>query len=185
MPTTNALTTGVVTRGWYGDSDRYNFEVAIPITSSTQAYASVPFVLPPRCQVIWASLANGSTMTYNGTDATNTANAAALVAYTAATNATQPTTGSTSASSALILRGSTSTSANSVVFAGTALNAAAAVNTTSSDQYLFLMPVFSGTAYAQYFHTGTSTGYKFASTGNLNLKVFIQKFNDVATNTAS
>lgn len=181
MPTTNALTTGVVTRGWYGDSDRYNFEVAVPITATTQAYASLPFVLPPRCQVIWGSLANGSTMTYNGTDATNTANCAALVAYTA----TAPTTGSTSASSALILRGSTATGSNSVVFAGTALNAAAAVNTTSSDQYLFLMPVFSGTAYAQYYHTGTSTGYKFASTGNLNVKVFIQKFNDVATNTAA
>lgn len=181
MPSSNANTSGALTRGWYGNSDRYDFEVAIPITSTTQAYASVPFTLPPRCQVVWASLANGSTMTYSGTDATNTANAAALVAYTA----TAPTTGSTSASSALILRGSTATASNSNVFAGTALNAAAAVNTTSSDQYLFLMPVFSGTAYAQYYHTGTSTGYKFASTGNLNVKVFIQKFTDAATNTAS
>lgn len=181
MPYSNANTSGVVNPGWYGDSERYSAEAAAAITSSTQAYASLPFKLPARCQIVWASLANGSTMTYSGTDATNTANCMALVAYTAST----PTTGSTSASSALILRGSTSTSSNTVVARGTSMNAAVAINTTSTDQWLFLMPVFSGTAYAQYYHTGTSTGYKFASTGNVNVKVAIATFADVATNTAA
>jgi hypothetical protein len=181
MPSTNASTAGNINPGWYGDAIRFSAEAAAAITATTQAYASLPFMLPARCQIVWASLANGSTMTYSGTDATNTANAMALVAYTAST----PTTGSTSASSALILRGSTSTSSNTVVARGTSMNAAVAINTTSSDQWLFLMPVYSGTAYAQYYHTGTSTGYKFASTGNVNVKIAIATYQDVATNTAS
>lgn len=187
MPAINkaAVTGGVTKSEWYPDNAaRKEIRERVAATSTANVnFLKLTQTLPPRCRIIAAELRHATAMSIGGNAGTNgTATRYALIRATSDAALTSIASDAT-ASNSFIITGSTNTASASLIRSIFITNVAATtlVNTTTSEEGLYLIPVSTG-AQTVRINSGTaatstaSTSYVFSGTGQYDVLVYLEQF---------
>lgn len=178
----SAVTGGVTKAEWYPDQGkRFEIRERVAATSTSNVvFLKLTQKLPPRCRIMAAELRHATAMSVGGSDATSTADRYALIRATSDAALSNIATNATISNSSVIV-GSPTTSSGSLIrsIILTQIATAQIINTTTSEEFLYLAPIATQTATFRIGSVATTTvtnSYVFSGTGQYDVLVYGESY---------
>jgi len=163
---------GELNSGWYRGRKATTFRERVSV-SDDSLQALLTKRLPPRSRTIVGIVRNQTAVAVDGTDGTSTANCYGLFNLGTATAFGTATASNATASAILTVGSGTTALAADAEVMSTGVATAAVYNTSSNEQYLALIPMFtnSNRIYPK------SDGFLFNGTAEVDVVLYIEEYN--------